>query len=409
MSKKAIVIIGLVIVAAVVLLVLRWPRETAAPEVVEYVAVHAATASVGAVDSSVLLSGKVQAENQVLIVPSVPGKVESISVSIGDRVKRNQVLFTLDRSSLVSSYDQAKAAYQAAEAGRISAVERIENAKLQLERMRELYAAGAISLADLEQVELQASETSLLAVEAQIAQAQAGVNAAEKALSDMTVRSPIEGIVTTIDVTVGNMANGATASVAVLDRVFIRAAVSEKVINLIANGQEVKVTIPSAGGEYMGVVQDLSLTADTMTGLFSLKIYLDNPGYIIKPGMFAQINLITQTRENVVAVPLTAVTYRDGRDVVYLVRDNTAIETPVVTGLENENNVEIISGLRAGDIYITTGVGFVSDGKEVKVLEELSPAAETDVTTDTENTTDAADAETESIPDAGADTAGGGA
>ncbi|MDR1320536.1 MAG: efflux RND transporter periplasmic adaptor subunit [Gracilibacteraceae bacterium] len=404
MSKKAKVILGVVVALAVAIvawrLFVQLNRPPATSELT-YTAVNASTAALADMEVSIQLSGKVQADNSVTVIPTTPGTVRSVAVKVGDRVTAGQLLFSLDRSLIQASYDQAMAGYQAAEANYTATMEKIENAKLQLERSRELFAAGALSRADLEQIEIAASDSSVLALEAQLAQARAGVSAAEKTMSDMDVRSPIDGVVTALNVSVGNMASGPAAVVTALERVYIQTAVSEKFINLVQNGQRVAVEVPAASAEvFSGQVEDLSLAADAMTGQFALKVYLDNSGQLIKPGMFAKMGITTLTKENVVVVPLDAVVYRGGRDVVYRVVDGYAAETPVTTGLEDGDRVELVSGLSAGDVFVTRGVGFVNDGSEVKIIELDGAAAETAPDT-------AAEAETEVSGEEEPDTEGG--
>ncbi|MDR1069254.1 MAG: efflux RND transporter periplasmic adaptor subunit [Gracilibacteraceae bacterium] len=400
MSKKAKVILGVVVVLAVAIVAWRLFAQLNRPpatSALTYTAVNASTAALADMEVSIQLSGKVQADNSVTVIPTTPGTVRSVAVKVGDSVTAGQLLFSLDRSLIQASYDQAMAGYQAAEANYTATMEKIENAKLQLERSRELFAAGALSRSDLEQIEIAASDSSILALEAQLAQARAGVSAAEKTMSDMDVRSPIDGVVTALNVSVGNMASGPTAMVTALERVYIQTAISEKFINLVQNGQRVAVEVPAASAEvFSGQVEDLSLAADAMTGQFALKVYLDNSGQLIKPGMFAKMGITTLTKENVVVVSLDAVVYRGGRDVVYRVVDGYAVETPVTTGLEDGDRVEIVSGLSAGDVFITRGVGFVNDGSEVKIIELDGAAAET-----------AAEAETEVSGEENPDTEGG--
>ncbi|MDR1962057.1 MAG: efflux RND transporter periplasmic adaptor subunit [Gracilibacteraceae bacterium] len=397
MSKKAKVIAGLIVAAVLVFIGWRLATQlTGSPTepALSYVAVNAETAALADMNVSVQLSGKVEADNSVTVIPTTPGTVRSIAVKIGDRVAADQLLFSLDKSSIQPSYDQAQAGYQAAEANYLSAMEKMENAKLQLERSRELFAAGAISQADLEQIEIAASDSSILALEAQLTQARAGLSAAEKAMSDMDVRSPIAGVVTALNVSIGNMASGSAATVVALDRVYVQASVSEKFINLVSNGQSVSVEVPAAAATpFAGQVEDLSMAADAMTGQFSLRVYLANSEQLIKPGMFAKMTITTLTKENVVVIPLEAIVFRGGRDVAYLAVDGHAVETAVVTGLEDGDRVEILNGVSAGDVFITRGVGFVSDGTEIKIMELdgqalESPAVPSVPAEDTEDTED---------------------
>jgi RND family efflux transporter MFP subunit len=169
-------------------------------------------------------------------------------------------------------------------------------AKENLERMKQLYELGAISKLELEQAEVQASDSVLLSVEGQMAQAKAQYDAAAKAYNDLDVKAPVDGIVTSLNVRIGDMATNASSAATVVDmeKVYVNVSVSEKMINHIKSGQEVLVEIGAAGKTVKGKIDSLSLAADAMTGKYGLKVYIDNEDGQIKPGMFAKVTVPPQ-------------------------------------------------------------------------------------------------------------------
>ena len=337
-----------------------------------YIPVNAQTVTVDSISTSIILSGKVYADKEAAVLAKTPGRVQSISVKLGDVVKKDQVLFSLDKSDMQASYNQAVAGLKMAEANYQVNKDRLDNAKIQLDRYKQLYEIGAISLAELEQMELQASDASLMTVEAQLDQARAQYQAAAKSYNDLDVKSPIEGMVTALSVRVGDMATNAApvAMVVDMDKVYVEVSVSEKVINSIDSSQEVQVEIASAfSGKVKGQIDGLSLAADARTGKYMLKINIDNEDHLIKPGMFGRVTLDTATKDDVMVVPADAVVFRAGQYVAYVIEDNEVRERSVVTGLEDGKRIEIVSGLEEGDILIIKGMNFVKLDSNIKLIE----------------------------------------
>ena len=354
-KKKKRMVIGGIVGLFLIIFVVRIVGSTGKDQSVIQqtdIPVFAETVSKLDITSSITISGEVQAEKKAIITPKTPGRVESISVKVGDRVKKGQVLFSLDKSELIGAMNQtATSSYQTAK-------EQYDTAVQNLKRYQELYKIGATSKVEVERKEIE------------LTNAKAAFESASKVLSDMDVKTPIDGFVTSLNVSIGDMTGAASAATVVdLDRVYIDGSVSEKVINQIKNGQEVMVNISSASNmNIKGKIEGLSPAADS-TGKYALRIYMDNADHIIKPGMFAKVTLDTSTKKDVLVVPTEAVIFRNGQNVAYVLKDNKAIEREVTTGLDNGKQVEIISGVAEGEILVIKGMNFVKDGTEVKVVE----------------------------------------
>jgi len=375
-STKKKVITGAIALAVVLLVASRVMGIGAPPKPVEfkqtYIPVNAETAKQQTISTNITLSGKVQADKESTIVPKTPGRVQSISVNVGDEVEKDQVLFSLDKSDVQASYDQAAAGYMLAQAGYEMNLDKYEKSKTDYENAKQLFEAGAISKTELEMAEMGASDAVLRTAEAQLKQAKAGYDAAAKVYQDMDVKSPIAGIVTSLDVRIGEMVTSAAAAASVVDleKVFVTVSISEKIINNIQRGQEVTVEIPSAGSKIVkGKIDSLSLAADARTGKYALKIHIDNTDHVIKPGMFARVELNTLTKKDVIAVPSDAVIFHAGKNVAYVVTDNIVTEREVTVGLDNGDLTEIVTGIEAGEVIVTKGMNFVKEGSEIKVIE----------------------------------------
>ena len=303
----------------------------------------------------------------------MPGKVAHINVKVGDKVQAGQALFSLDTSDLQSSIDQATIGVRSAEINYQMTKDNVETAKENLERQKALFEAGAISKVQLEGIESQvaSAEKSLELVEMQMEQAKNGLAQAQKAIADMTVTAPVRGTISGLTVVQGQMASQAMAAVTItqLDALYVSFSVPENIVNTLKLGQEANVIINSAGEkEIKGTLTSLAPVANAQTNLYPIKVTIDAPENTVRPGMFAKVEIPTQTKENVLAVNSEAVILKNGEYIVFVVEEDRAVAKKVVSGLDTGNEVEIKEGLQAQEQVIIKGQTLVEQGSKVKVV-----------------------------------------
>ncbi|MGI5901493.1 MAG: efflux RND transporter periplasmic adaptor subunit [Desulfitobacteriia bacterium] len=371
--RKKIVLFG-VLILLILLVVIRLKGVKSPLESTEqqtYIPINAQTVEKQSIAAEITVSGKIQAEKEALIFPKSMGQVQSVAVKVGDYVTEGQILYSLDKSDLQATYDQAQAGYKLAKAGYEMKKKEYELAKANYEKLKELHELGGISDQELEQAEMLASENVLKSAQAQFAQAEAQYRAAVKAYQDLDIKSPIAGVVTALNLKVGDMATNAApvATVVDLNNVFVSVSVSEKVINQIQKGQKVLVEVDSVNQTIEAKIDSLSPAADQRTGKYELKIKINNSEKVLKPGMFAKVFIATATKQDTLVVPAEAVVFQNGKNVVFVVENNKAREREVTLGLENGRQIEILEGLQAGDVIVIKGMNFVSDGAEIKIIE----------------------------------------
>jgi len=324
----------------------------------------------GEVKRIVNLTGRVAPQVEVNIIPKIPGRIRSISVDVGDRVRRGQVLAKIDDAELVAALHNAEAGLAVAEANARASAAALEDARRNLERMKQLYAAGAVSQQQLEQAQLNYDRAAAGVAEAQVRQGQAAVEAARVQLANTVLTSPIDGVVTARFADPGALA-GTTQpilTVAAMDQVQVQVSVTGDDINKLKIGQEVPVEVAAAGQQdFNGKITSLSPAADARSKLYPIEIAIPNPDHVLKPGMFAKVKLTTEIRGDAVRVPVEALIDKDGRKVVYVVDNGRARERRVETGIADEMYVEIRSGLRPGEMVVITGQEFLTDGSAVAV------------------------------------------
>jgi RND family efflux transporter MFP subunit len=371
--KKRILVLFLVTVLLMSLIVGCGGKKDATSEVKQekYVPVAIETSELKTISKDITFSGKVHADKEVMVLPKVPGKVASIKSYVGTKVKKDSILFTLDKEDLQKQVDRARKSVAVSKANYDRTKESIENAKANFERTKELYAQGAVSKSQYEQAELAASNASVDTVKAQYEQAQLGLTQAIDSLKDTSVKSPIDGIVSVVNIEEGEMASNAQPSMTIIDmdRVYVEINVTENVINDLHLGQEVVVEIPAVSDQnIIGKIDRLSPAADAKTQLYSVRVYMENNEYIVKPGMFAKLELSTDVRKDVIAVKSEAVVQNDEKMVVYVVEGDKAVEKEVEIGLDTGIYVEITKGINKGQNVIVKGQNYVDNGSIVKVV-----------------------------------------
>ncbi len=316
------------------------------------------------------LSGKITPVEEVNVVPKVPGKVTSVNLEIGQKISKGQVLFNLDQTDLLNAVKTAEAGYNSALANLRKTEEQVENAKVNYERMKSLYNEGAISKQQFEQAELSASTTSVEVVRAQAEQSRVALENARANLADTTVTSPISGIVTAVNISQGEMASSAVAAVTIanLDKVVIETNVSEYLINKVKVGDTVDISIKSAEKkDFKGKITALSPATAGEAMTYPIKIEIENKDKIIKPGMFAEVNIVTEKKEKVITVPSEAIIVKEGNNVIFVVEKDKAKMKTVSLGIDNGEYVEITKGLNEGEIAVTKGQNYLDEGSKVKV------------------------------------------
>lgn len=186
------------------------------------------------------------------------------------------------------------------------------------------------------------------------------------------IKAPIAGIVTSFTGVEGSMVAPASpvAVIENLDNLEITISVIERYSTLIKEGNKVIVTFDAIPGEtFTATVTSLSPTIESRTRTRTVKARLDVPEPRVISGMYANLNVIISTRDNVLVVPYSALSTSNDVTSCYVVRDGKAVRTTVTTGIRESDKVEILTGLKAGDILVVRGQGLLSDGTPVRIVE----------------------------------------
>jgi RND family efflux transporter MFP subunit len=310
-------------------------------------------------------TGTVEPVRQVRIVPEVTAKIKKLNVENGDRVKKGQVIAKFDSKLFNLQKRQASAAVKLAQT-------QVDSAEKELGRLSPLAESGAVTQQQIDQM-----QSGLDAAKAQAEQAQAASSLASYSIQNSTLRAPFDGIVTNLLVNEGEYASPQLATYGMLtlvdiSSVKVKVSVTEKDLPVVVVGLGAEIRTEAYPDEvFTGQVAVITPSADPLSKSFPVEIHVPNPDEQLKAGMFVNVRIHVETREDVLTVPAKAVVQMKERKLVYVVgKDGTASPREVVTGIETDEGVEILEGdLSTGDRVVTEGNFGLKDGARVIVIE----------------------------------------
>jgi RND family efflux transporter MFP subunit len=323
---------------------------------------------------SITVVGNLIAETTVDVVPRVAGRIDSVSVKLGDRVTRGQLIAKIEDRELREQIRQAEAQL---EVNRSTVIARQNDLKVQenvLERTRRLGEAGITPKQQVEDAEsrFNSASSQVDMAKAQQLSTQARIDELKITLSNTTVLSPLDGFVSKRNLDPGGFANANTAIVTVVDISTVRmvASLVEKGFNKISAGVSADVEVDTFPGEqFKGHVSRVAPVFDPATRTAAMEIEVPNPGFRLKPGSYARVRLTVERRTDALTVPRNAVVDTEGKRGVYMVDAQIARFREVQTGLADGDRIEITSGLNDGDRVVTVGALALRDGDRVVLAE----------------------------------------
>jgi RND family efflux transporter MFP subunit len=345
---------------------------------------------------TVVVTGTLAAEDQVVVGTKVPGRLADISIDMGTRVRRGQVVARLDAGDYRLRVEQAEAALQQARARlgltvtgtdervdpeQTSIVRQaralLEEAQLTRDRSAKLMEQNLIARAQLDTAEanLKVAEgryhDALEEVrnrQALLAQRRSELDLARQQLADTAMISPIDGAVAMKQASVGEyLAAGApVATVVQIHPLRLRVNVPERDAADVRIGQAVRLTVEGDATVYQGRVVRLSPIVQEQNRTLSVEAEVPNERAVLKPGAFARADIVTQASDPVIRVPATALVIFAGIEKVLVVRQGKIVEIRVQTGRRANESVEIVSGLRPGE-QVVLQPGNLAPGQAVVV------------------------------------------
>ncbi len=327
----------------------------------------------GNVEQSLTYQGDIKAEYAVKVYSKIPDRIEAFYVDDGDVVTKGQPIAKIYATAIEQGVRQAEAGLAATRA-------QFSNLQVEYDRAGRLFKEGAMSKQQFDTI-----ETQYKAAQAQVQQMEAALVSAKSSLQDATITAPITGIVGKRYLEVGDMASMGIplAEIVQKDRVKITVDVTEIDLGKIKVGQKAKVTVKSYPDKvFEGTATKISPILDPMTRMATVEFIVDNPNDELKPGMFANVKIITGVLENVITVPRfatlenTSLERIGGKDrvvkkySVFIVKNNKAAKRDLDISYINHINIAVSGGIEIGDTLVVEGQNNLRDNMAVSIIQE---------------------------------------
>lgn len=355
---------GILIVVATVFFILRKPESENELSVQALASAPVLTVTTTRPQSislpqKITANGDIQAWQEAVIGAEANGlRLLRMNVNLGDWVEAGQTLAAFATETLEADLDLAKATVAENRAS-------LEEATANADRARKLQASGSLPAQ-----QIQALISAETVAKARLQAAIAEENVQKLRFVQARVVAPESGIISGRVATIGSVIPTGEEMFRLIlgGRLEWQAEVAAVDLAKIEPGQQANI-IPTAGEPVKGLVRMLAPTINTLTrnGL----VYVDLPaGSGVLPGMFARGEIEVGNQKSL-TIPLRSLLLRDGFSYVFRMgKNNEVIQTKVKTGQRHSDQVEIIEGLRFGDTVVASGVGFLSDGDRVNVVNE---------------------------------------
>jgi RND family efflux transporter MFP subunit len=323
--------------------------------------VEVAAIKKGDVAAHLTVVGNLIGLQTVDVAPRTNGRLLTMSVQMGDPVRRGQVIGKIEDREIVEQVSQAEASQQVSKATIRQREADLNVAKVNFDRSKNLFERQLLAKQALDDAESRflAAEAQIDLSKAQLAQAEARLSELKINLQNTTVTSPVDGFVGKRNVDAGAMVSQNTPLVSVVDISKLKMVVNvvEKDIRLVSVGDSGDVDVDAYPSEkFHGRIARVAPVLDPATRTATMEIEIANNDKRLKPGMYARVSLIVEERKNTLVAPKSAVVdFENKRGVWMPNKDNRAAFVPVKLGIEDLDKVEITGGLNEGDKIVTTG------------------------------------------------------
>ncbi|RLE25066.1 MAG: hypothetical protein DRJ65_08640 [Acidobacteria bacterium] len=281
------------------------------------------------------------------VLARVNGIIQSLAAEEGDRVVEEQVLLEIEDAEYRHRVTQAEV--------------ELHQQRLQLQRSEKMLAQGLVSAEDAD------------AARSQMKAAEAAWELASLELSYTHVKSPFKGRIVARSVDQGRtVSNGAVLfTLADLSRLLARVHVPAREFRNIQTDQPVQLVVDSTGDRLEGHILLVSPVVDSTSGTIKVTVEITDFPSTTRPGDFAEVSIVTDRHEGVFVVPRIAVLTDHEDRVVFIADGETAQRRVVEIGFEDDQFIEILSGVEEGDSVVVQGQRSLADGQKISILEKL--------------------------------------
>jgi HlyD family secretion protein len=410
-QKKIVPVVIVIVVALIVLLVIGKKAGWFGKEF--KISVATQTIETKTITELITANGKIQPMTKVKISPDVSGEIIDLFVVEGQQVKKGDPLCTIKPEIYISALNRAEASLNSSKARQAQTEAQLIERELSFNRAKQLYQSRTIPISEFQSAEaaFKVAKAEVKAAEFSVKSAEASVNEAKEQLIKTRIFAPIEGTVAALNVEKGERVVGTSMMVgtemmviADLDKMEVEVQVNENDIVKVALNDTALIEVDAyMKRKFKGLVTEIANSATTTGSAtdqvtnFEVKVMLlkesysdliDSSSSIIypfRPGMSATVDIQTETRDNVISVPISAVTTRikkqgggteevkdetktttessdsknekvkeEKQEIVFVYKDGKVKKVEVKTGIQDNNSIQILNGLSAGDEVVVS-------------------------------------------------------
>jgi len=344
-------------------------------------------------------SGTLAAQDRVVLAMRVTGRLQDIAVDLGDRVRKGALIASIDPTDLRIAAQQSEAALQQArtrlglpaqgdddsvtpaqtpsvrQANAAMAEARLRRDRAQLLFDQKLIPQSenesALANFQIAESRYQDALEEIRNRQALLAQRRAELAMARQQLTYSTLTSPVDGAIAERLVSAGQFvaAGSPVVSIVTIHPLRLRLPVPERSASKVRAGQKVRIRVDQEQAVHFGHVARISPAIEESSRTLLVEAEIPNPAGALKPGAFVRAEILTDTGQNALFVPPSALVTFAGIERVISIANGKAVEKPVRTGFRDEDRLEILEGLAAGDIVILKP-GNIAGGQAVTVTKQ---------------------------------------
>ena len=370
MKKRSMVIMGFIVIVLGAAVYRKLNNQEVFAQGISAPMVEVINPELSAISSETSLIGSVENSDTVYVYAKAGGDITSLNVSAGDTVKAGDTICTIDTK-------QVSGAKTTLESAQIN----LQKAQQDLMRMQPLYATGDISASDYE-----AYSNAVRSAEVQY---QSAKNAYDTQQEYADVKAKIDGMIEIVNIKVNDTVNAGNQLCVITGNghKVVSFSVTERIRNGLNTGDAIRVE--KEGSTFTGHITEISTMAEDSTGLYTVKADIDGGSdtgasdfSALPTGSKVKLYVVSSHADNVLTLPKDCIYSESAGSFVYVSKDHILSKVKVVTGIEDENNVQILSGVTASDQVVSTWSSELSDGAEVRIKgEEISGSASEDENT----------------------------
>ena len=329
-------------------------------------------------------AGEITPAEQVSVRPEVSGRIDKLPVDIGDKVKKGEILFTLDDQDLQTEKSQRQIEIEGAKLQVTTARLAMEKTDMAFNRNRDLFEHKLVSKEVFENNsnELESSKNAQAIAQNNLERSQAALRVVEDKLSKTKIVAPFDCTILTRPVSVGQAVSGASGvnsgtevlTIADLSELIINAHINQADVTRMAVNQKVQIEVEAVPGlKLFGRLDRIAPQATIKNGIkgFATRIIVKNDETTgIRPGMTANLTIPLQSADNVIAIPLAAVFTDQGSRFAYMRDGEKFVRVPIQIGVSDYDFAEVTKGLVGGET-----VSLVTPAEDAGQVQQVFGAA----------------------------------